>query len=175
MPEAKEKTEPVSRIYTVPLARAWISPRHHRAVRAINMIKEFARKHMKSEEIKIDEELNHLIWERGIRFPPRRVAVKMEKDEDGVVTVSLLGKAELAGGKPEEVKIEGEAPSEPTEEAVVPRPPAELAPAGEGAEVDRDKPRDPRQSNPPPAALRIPFRGRSYPRRDHLSHQRPVP
>lgn len=142
MAEAKEKTEPVSRIYTIPLARAWISPRHHRAVRAINMIKEFARKHMKSEEIKIDEELNRLIWQRGIRFPPRRVAVKMEKDEDGVVTVSLIGKAEpeAKAEKAEEVSAVEAAPSKQAEEGSVSEPPAKTTPPPEEAGEERRQP-----------------------------------
>lgn len=53
------------------------------------MIREFAQKHMKSEEIKLDQDLNRQIWSRGRTNPPRKVRVKMAKDEDGVVTVSL--------------------------------------------------------------------------------------
>lgn len=44
---------------------------------------------MKSSEIKIATQLNELMWERGIRNPPRRITVLMEKDEEGVVTISL--------------------------------------------------------------------------------------
>ena len=83
-----EKT--ISRIYTVPLARAWVSPKRHRTKRAINMIREFAMRHMKSSEVKIDEEVNEEIWRRGIEKPPRRITVKMDKGEDGIVTVSPL-------------------------------------------------------------------------------------
>ena len=79
----------VTRIYIVPLKRAWISPRHRRAKRAINLIREFAEHHMKSSKIKLSIDVNELIWEKGIQNPPRRVTVKMEKDEEGVVTVSL--------------------------------------------------------------------------------------
>ena len=56
-----------------------ISQSQHRAVRAINMIKEFAQHHMKVETIKIDEELAHQIWARGVRSPPRKVKVRMSK------------------------------------------------------------------------------------------------
>lgn len=86
---SSDKSEIVSRIYVVPLGRAWDSPKHRRANRAMGMIREFAERHMKSSEIKISTELNELIWVDGIRNPPRRVTVKMEKDEAGVVTVSL--------------------------------------------------------------------------------------
>lgn len=106
------------------------------------MIKEFARKHMKSEEIKIDEELNRLIWQRGIRFPPRRVAVKMEKDEDGVVTVSLIGKAEreAKAEKAEEVSAVEAAPSKQVEEVSISEPPAETTQPPEEAGEERRQP-----------------------------------
>ncbi len=86
---SQEKTS-TSRIYTVPLGRAWVSPRRHRTKRAINMIREFAMRHMKSSEVKIDQGLSEEIWSRGIEKPPRRITVKMDKGEDGIVTVSHL-------------------------------------------------------------------------------------
>ncbi len=80
--------EEVERIYTVPLWRAWVTPRYRRTERVINLLKEFAARHMKSKEVKISEELNEMLWSRGIRNPPRRVTVKMVKDKDGLVTIS---------------------------------------------------------------------------------------
>jgi large subunit ribosomal protein L31e len=53
------------------------------------MIKEFAIKHMKSSQIKIDQDLNRYIWERGKTNPPRKVRVRIVKDEDDQVIVSL--------------------------------------------------------------------------------------
>ena len=79
----------VTRVYTINLGKAWISPQHRRTNRVINMIREFARKHMKSDEIKLEQDLNREIWSRGKTNPPRKVRVKMVKDEQGVVTVSL--------------------------------------------------------------------------------------
>jgi large subunit ribosomal protein L31e len=79
----------VTRVYTINLGKAWITPQHRRTDRVVNMIREFARKHMKSEEIKLDQDLNRQIWSRGKTNPPRKVRVKMVKDEDGGVTVSL--------------------------------------------------------------------------------------
>jgi large subunit ribosomal protein L31e len=52
------------------------------------MIREFARKHMKTQEIKIDEEVAHLIWSRGVRSPPRKIRVRMTKTDDGFILVS---------------------------------------------------------------------------------------
>jgi large subunit ribosomal protein L31e len=44
---------------------------------------------MKSNEIKLDQDLNRQLWSRGKTNPPRKVRVKMVKEEDGTVTVSL--------------------------------------------------------------------------------------
>src|SRR5579875_2340452 len=88
----------LERLYNVPLSRAWIAARHRRTKRAVNILKEFAQKHMKSSEIKIDTALNERLWERGITSPPRKITVKMSKDEDGVVTVSLPKETKPAEG-----------------------------------------------------------------------------
>ena len=99
--------EELSRVYTINLSKVLLSPANRRTKRAINMIKEFATRHMKAEEIKIDEELNRQMWKRGIRHPPRRVRVKMVKDEDDVVTVSPYSeevKEEVVEEKPAEVE-----------------------------------------------------------------------
>lgn len=103
--------EELSRVYTINLSKVWLSPENRRTKRAINMIKEFATRHMKAEEIKIDEELNRQMWKRGIRHPPRRVRVKMVKDEDDIVTVSPYSeeaKEEVVEEKPE---VEAAAPA----------------------------------------------------------------
>jgi large subunit ribosomal protein L31e len=81
--------ENITRVYTINLGKAWITPQHKRTDRVINMIREFAEKHMKGTEIKLDQDLNRQIWSRGKTNPPRKVRVKMVKDEDGTVTVSL--------------------------------------------------------------------------------------
>ena len=66
-------SQQLERVYTINLGKVKLSQSQHRAVRAINMIKEFARHHMKVEQIKIEEELAHQIWARGVRRPPRKI------------------------------------------------------------------------------------------------------
>ena len=102
--------ELLERIYTINLGKVLLSPNNQRAKRAINMIREFASKHMKSENIKIEEEINHLVWARGIRHPPRKLRVKMTKDEDGNIIVSTYQEEKKIEEKPkkEEKKIEKE-------------------------------------------------------------------
>lgn len=81
--------ENVTRIETVNLARAWITPRYRRTDRVINMIREFAKKSMKSDDVKLDQDLNRQIWARGRTNPPRKVRLRLVKDEDATVVVSL--------------------------------------------------------------------------------------
>ena len=71
------------------------------------MIREFAVKHMKSSQIKIDQELNRYIWEKGKTHPPRKVRVRIVKDEDDQVIVSLY----------EDIVSETSTPALSTEEA----------------------------------------------------------
>ena len=108
------KVENLTRVYTINLGRAWLTPQYKRTDRVINMIREFATKHMKSDEIKLEQDLNRQIWSRGKTNPPRKVRVKMVKDEDGVVTVSLYEDQPAATEMPpaeEEKKLEA-APTE---------------------------------------------------------------
>lgn len=113
--------ENLTRVYTINLGRAWITPQHKRTDRVINMIREFATKHMKSDEIKLEQDLNRQIWTRGKTHPPRKVRVKMVKDGDGVVTVSLYEDAPTPAEAPAaEVKTEA-APAETTVAAEEPK------------------------------------------------------
>jgi large subunit ribosomal protein L31e len=86
---SKEKQNLIERIYTVPLKKAWITPKQRRAKKAMSIIRQFAERHMKSSEIIISPELNEKVWSKGIESPPRRIIVKMIKDEGGIVTISL--------------------------------------------------------------------------------------
>ena len=49
--------ENTTHVYTINLGKAWLTPQYRRTDRVINMIKEFAKRHMKNENIKIDQEL----------------------------------------------------------------------------------------------------------------------
>src|SRR5918911_1718403 len=98
--------ESLTRVYTINLGRAWITPQYRRTDRVVNMIREFATKHMKGDQIKLDQDLNRQIWSRGKTNPPRKVRVKMVKDEDGVVTVSLYEELPEATTTTHETKTE---------------------------------------------------------------------
>jgi len=84
-----EKVEPLTRVYTVPLREVFEAPRYRRAKVAIRVIRDFATRHMKATETKVEEPVNRLIWARGIRSPPRRIKLEMERNEDGIVSIRL--------------------------------------------------------------------------------------
>lgn len=77
------------RNYVVPFARVRAAPRQKRAKRAMELLKRFAVRHMKPDELLITQEVNERIWERGIKKPPRKLRVRMTKNTDGLVTIYL--------------------------------------------------------------------------------------
>ncbi len=82
----------LERTYTIPFYPKLNSvPRTKRAPRAMRIIKEFLVKHMKSDDILIDNEVNEYIWSRGIQKPPRKISVRVIKSDDDVVEVYLVG------------------------------------------------------------------------------------
>jgi len=81
-------SQELERVYTINLGKALLSVDTHRATRVINMIREFARHHMKVENIKIEEDLAQQIWARGARSPPRKIRVRMSKTDEGYILVS---------------------------------------------------------------------------------------
>jgi large subunit ribosomal protein L31e len=80
----------MERIYTIPLRDVKKAPRTKRAQKAVRYIRSFLGKHMKSEDVIIDIELNEKIWERGIENIPSKIRVKAEKQDDGSVVASLV-------------------------------------------------------------------------------------
>ena len=41
------------------------------------------------ERLVIDNEVNEKLWSRGIEKPPRKIKVRVVKDNEGVITVLL--------------------------------------------------------------------------------------
>jgi len=95
-------SQDVERVYTVNLGKVLLSPDNQRAKRAVNMIKEFARHHLKIEQVKIEEDVSHLLWARGIKHPPRKIRLRMTKTDEGYVLVSKYEGEEESIEKEEE-------------------------------------------------------------------------
>jgi large subunit ribosomal protein L31e len=104
-PEKEEVEEEFveERFYTIPLGKAWLMPPNKRAPKAIRLIRDFVKRHMKLEakaegeeeeesepkRLIISNEVNEKVWSRGIEKPPRKIRVRAAKDKDGNVTVYL--------------------------------------------------------------------------------------
>jgi large subunit ribosomal protein L31e len=104
-PARKEVEEEIveEKFYTISLGKAWIAVPKKRAPRAMKMIKDFVKRHMKFEargeleeeeeeepkRLVVSNEVNERVWRRGIQKPPRKVRVRAAKDKDGNVTVYL--------------------------------------------------------------------------------------
>jgi len=110
----------IERTYVVPLRRGFLkSPRYKRAKKAVNTLRAFLVRHMKSEDVRILSELNVAIWHHGIKNPPSRVKINVKKDDKGVVTAQLFGvpfeKVEVKKEKKAPVKKEAKTEAAPAE------------------------------------------------------------
>lgn len=86
--EEEEQLEIVEeKFYSFNLRKIWSSPREKRTPRAVRFLREYVARHMKTDEVKISEEANSMLWKRGISKPPRKIRVRAVKDKDGRVIV----------------------------------------------------------------------------------------
>ena len=88
------RTVEQERTYTISFyPRMNTIPRSKRAQKAMTILREFIVKHMKvkDEEIWISQEVNEEIFSRGMEKPPRKISIRAEKEDDGVVAVYLAG------------------------------------------------------------------------------------
>ncbi len=76
------------RIIVVPLRKARRGTSRKFASKAVRYLRSFISRHMKTEEVVIEKELNDYIWRNGITNPPRRVEVKAIVKE-GITHVDL--------------------------------------------------------------------------------------
>ncbi|WP_292459825.1 50S ribosomal protein L31e [Methanothermococcus sp.] len=77
-------------IYTIPLRDVTNkSKATKRAPRAIRKVREFLKRHTKSEVVKLDNSINEKIWERSLNKIPARIRVKVVKEE-GIAKAILV-------------------------------------------------------------------------------------
>ncbi|ABW01050.1 50S ribosomal protein L31e [Caldivirga maquilingensis] len=80
-------------ILTINLRDVKEASRRIRAPYAARFIKRIIARYVKVDEdkVKLNENLNNLLWSRGIQKPPSRIKVKVTKREDGSVLVEYQG------------------------------------------------------------------------------------
>ena len=77
---------PEERIYVIPLRKAVQKARRKkRTPRAVETVRKFLKRHMKSDDVKLNEALNRKLWERGIEKTLPRIRVRVVKEDDGSV------------------------------------------------------------------------------------------
>lgn len=106
----------LERIYTVPLSEAYEAVRKKRAGKAVKLLRKFAGRHMKADEedIRLSMALNEYILRRSVQKPPRKVKVRLIK-EDGKVR-AYLADERIEEPKKEEKPKEQEKATEKKEE-----------------------------------------------------------
>jgi large subunit ribosomal protein L31e len=79
------------KIFIIPLRREFLKvPIYKRSKKATTAIKQYLMKHMKSNDVRIEIDLNNEIWAKGNRSPPPRIKVKAMKDDKGLVRAQLI-------------------------------------------------------------------------------------
>jgi large subunit ribosomal protein L31e len=86
-PEEEELEIVEEKFYDLNLRRIWNAPREKRTPRAVRFLREFVARRMKTDEVKLSEEANSMLWQRGISKPPRHIRVRVVKDKEGKVIV----------------------------------------------------------------------------------------
>ncbi|MEF8879442.1 MAG: 50S ribosomal protein L31e [Candidatus Thermoplasmatota archaeon] len=127
--------EEKERIYTIPLKKKGFKSSNAADV-AVRRVKNFLMKHMKvgTDQIWMDESLNHAIWSNGKYRMPNRLRVKAVKFEDGVVEASLP-EFEFKKSRREILREEREKKTPILRREEVPEEEAEGAPGTEGYEM----------------------------------------
>jgi large subunit ribosomal protein L31e len=85
--EEEEETVLEEKVVTLNLRHAYLAYSRKQTPRSVRLVKKAAGRIFKSDDIKIDERLNAILWTRGKTKAERRVAVKVQKLEGGTVRV----------------------------------------------------------------------------------------
>ncbi|WP_455282745.1 50S ribosomal protein L31e [[Eubacterium] cellulosolvens] len=86
--EVEEEIEIVDeKFYTINLKDVWKAPRIKRAPKAVKIVKDFVKRRMKVDDVKISNAVNEEIWKRSIKKPPRKIKIRTVKDKEGQVIV----------------------------------------------------------------------------------------
>lgn len=91
-----KKDAQLERTYNVPLRKEYQkAPSWKRTKKAVSALRNFLKKHMKSDDVRLSKPLNEKMWKHGIRNPPHHVKVTVKKDEEGVVRADLFGEKKV--------------------------------------------------------------------------------
>ena len=89
-PKAEIKLAANEKVFNIPLREVYKKSERKRSRYAASYVRNFIRKSMKAEEVKLGRKLNEKIWSRSMKKPPRNIRVKVVKDGN-VVKAELFG------------------------------------------------------------------------------------
>lgn len=82
------------RIYTINLRKATLkAPRWEKSKRSVAFVREFLKRHMKGDEIRIGKSITEEIWKSGNQNPPAKIRIHaMDREEENkkVIIAELL-------------------------------------------------------------------------------------
>ena len=79
----KKALVPASRDYTINLHKLCHKTQFKKkAPKALDQIRKFAATNMKTDDVRIDTEVNQWVWNQGIRNIPRRVRVRLQRKKN---------------------------------------------------------------------------------------------
>ncbi len=86
----------LKREYVVPLRRKMrTAPKWRRSKKAVSVLKDFMRKHMKTEVVVICSDLNEYIWKCGNKNPPGKVSVVALKTDVNGTEKTIVSLADV--------------------------------------------------------------------------------
>jgi large subunit ribosomal protein L31e len=106
----------MEKIFTIPLRKDFLkAPKWKRTNRSVRTVKDFLKRHMKVEEVKLNAELNESLWERGSKSPPSKIKIHSTIKEgvawanlvEHKITIPEKEEKEKKKEKEEEVEAEG--------------------------------------------------------------------
>jgi len=132
------------RIYTINLRKATLkAPRWEKSKRSVAFVREFLKRHMKGDEIRIGKSITEEIWKSGNQNPPAKIrihTVDREEEDKKVIIAELLGVAfpeEKEKKKKEKKKEKEEKKEEKVEEKKTEEKKVEEKPKEEKKEVTK--------------------------------------
>ena len=80
------------KVFTVNLRRNGLkTPLWKKSNKASSTIREYLKRNMKADDVKIGDSINKQVWSRGDQKPPAKIKIKAIKTDDGVVKAELFG------------------------------------------------------------------------------------
>jgi large subunit ribosomal protein L31e len=113
------------KIFTISIRKSLANaPRWEKSKRGVDVVRDFLKRHMKGDEVKIGKSITEEIWKSGNQHPPSKIRIKAIETEEGegeekkkVIKAEMLGvvfpeEKEKKKEKPEKEKKPEEKPKE---------------------------------------------------------------